>query len=70
MGRGVAGRRDTAGDASHNVAGLAPIARPNARVLVLGSAPSVLSLQKGEYYGNPQNESWPAMAELLGRPPG
>jgi hypoxanthine-DNA glycosylase len=39
-------------------------------VLVLGSAPSVLSLQKGEYYGNPQNAFWRVMAQLLGRPPG
>ena len=39
-------------------------------MLVLGSAPSVLSLQKGEYYGNPQNAFWRVMAEVLGRPPG
>jgi hypoxanthine-DNA glycosylase len=39
-------------------------------VLVLGSAPSVLSLRKGEYYGNPRNAFWRVMAELLGRPPG
>jgi hypoxanthine-DNA glycosylase len=54
----------------HNVAGLAPIARADARVLVLGSAPSVLSLRKGEYYGNPRNAFWPVMAELLDRPCG
>lgn len=39
-------------------------------MLVLGSAPSVLSLQKGEYYGNPQNAFWPVLAELLRRPAG
>jgi TDG/mug DNA glycosylase family protein len=39
-------------------------------VLVLGSAPSILSLQKQEYYGNPRNAFWPLMAELLGRPAG
>jgi len=39
-------------------------------VLVLGSAPSVLSLQKGEYYGNPRNAFWRVMEELLGRPTG
>jgi double-stranded uracil-DNA glycosylase len=54
----------------HSVAGLPLIAAPDARVLVLGSAPSVLSLQKQEYYGNPRNAFWPLMAELLGRPPG
>jgi hypoxanthine-DNA glycosylase len=46
------------------------IAAPDARVLVLGSAPSVLSLQKQQYYGNPQNAFWRLMAELLGRPAG
>lgn len=56
--------------APHNVAGLPLISRPDARVLLLGSAPSVLSLQKGEYYGNPRNAFWPVMAELLGVPPG
>jgi double-stranded uracil-DNA glycosylase len=56
--------------APHNVAGLPPIAGADATVLVLGSALSVLSLQKGEYYGNPQNAFWRIMAELLGRPPG
>ena len=62
------GRTGTAG--VHNVDGLPPIAAPDARVLVLGSAPSVLSLQKGEYYGNPQNGFWRIMAELLDRPTG
>ena len=52
------------------VAGLPLVAAPGARVLVLGSAPSVLSLQKGEYYGNPQNTFWRIMAGLLGRPSG
>jgi hypoxanthine-DNA glycosylase len=54
----------------HNVAGLPLIAGPDARVLVLGSAPSVLSLREGEYYGNPRNAFWPVMTELLDRPPG
>ena len=39
-------------------------------MLVLGSAPSALSLQRQEYYGNPRNAFWPLMAELLGRPTG
>jgi TDG/mug DNA glycosylase family protein len=54
----------------HSVAGLPLIAAPDGRVLVLGSAPSVLSLQKQEYYGNPRNAFWPLMAELLERPAG
>lgn len=54
----------------HSVAGLPLIAAPDARVLVLGSAPSLLSLQRQEYCGNPRNAFWPLMAELLGRPAG
>ena len=54
----------------HSVAGLPLIATPDARVLVLGSAPSVLSLQHGQYYGNPRNAFWPVVAELLDRCPG
>ena len=54
----------------HDVRGFAPIAAADARVLVLGSAPSVVSLQRGEYFGNPRNAFWPVMAELLGRPAG
>ena len=62
---------DLGGDpAANSVAGLPLIAAPDARVLVLGSAPSLLSLQRQEYYGNPRNAFWPLMAELLGQPAG
>lgn len=47
------------------VTGLPPLAAPDARVLILGSLPSRLSLQKQEYYGNPQNAFWPLMGKLL-----
>ncbi|MDD1694391.1 MAG: DNA-deoxyinosine glycosylase [Methanoregula sp.] len=44
--------------------GLAPLtAEP--RVLILGSFPSVLSLEKQEYYGNPKNQFWAVMAEIF-----
>jgi hypoxanthine-DNA glycosylase len=36
-------------------------------VLVLGSAPSVLSLERGQYYANPRNAFWRVMTELLDR---
>lgn len=36
--------------------------------LILGSFPSVRSLEKREYYGNPQNHFWKIVAECLGQP--
>ena len=48
--------------------GFAPIADKNSRILILGSMPSVASLRKGQYYGNPQNAFWRLMAELLNEP--
>lgn len=54
---------------SERVSGFAPIAAPDARVLILGSLPSRLSLQKQEYYGNPQNAFWRLMGELVGAGP-
>ena len=46
--------------------GFAPIAGSGARVLVLGSLPSVKSVEKQQYYGHPQNAFWRVMDELFG----
>jgi len=46
--------------------GLPPIAGPGARVLILGSFPSVASLARGEYYGNPRNQFWQVTEALFG----
>lgn len=48
--------------------GLAPVTGSEPRVLILGSFPSVLSLEKREYYGNPKNRFWAIMEELFGVP--
>ncbi len=46
--------------------GFAPVVDHTARLLILGSFPSVLSLESGQYYGNPRNAFWPITAELFG----
>lgn len=50
--------------------GFPPVATPAARVLILGSLPGRLSLERGEYYANPQNAFWKIIgARIDGLPP-
>lgn len=49
--------------------GLPPIAGPDARLLILGNMPSVMSLAAGEYYGNPRNAFWRIAGALFGFEP-
>jgi hypoxanthine-DNA glycosylase len=46
--------------------GLPPLIDDRAKLLILGSFPSEMSLVKQEYYGNPQNHFWPVMEALFG----
>jgi hypoxanthine-DNA glycosylase len=46
--------------------GFPPILGPGARVLVLGSLPSVKSIELRQYYGHPRNAFWSIMGELFG----
>lgn len=48
--------------------GLGPLTGPGPRVIILGSFPSVLSLEKQEYYGNPRNRFWAMMEEIFSVP--
>jgi hypoxanthine-DNA glycosylase len=46
--------------------GFPPIVDDDARLLILGSFPSVQSLAVRQYYGNPRNAFWPITGELFG----
>jgi hypoxanthine-DNA glycosylase len=46
--------------------GFPPTVDDDARLLILGSFPSVGSLAVCQYYGNPRNAFWPITGELFG----
>ncbi|MBP8925721.1 MAG: DNA-deoxyinosine glycosylase [Pseudomonadales bacterium] len=46
--------------------GLAPIAGPSARILILGSMPGAASLAQQSYYAHPANAFWSLLGSVLG----
>jgi hypoxanthine-DNA glycosylase len=46
--------------------GFPPVVDDDARLLILGSFPSVRSLAARHYYGNPRNAFWPITSALFG----
>ena len=45
-----------------------PIAAEDCKVLILGSMPSVTSLERHQYYGHKQNDFWPMMFAFFEQP--
>ena len=47
-------------------AGLPPIARPDARLFILGSLPGDASLSARRYYAHPSNQFWRLLGQAIG----
>ncbi len=46
-----------------------PIYTPQARILIVGSMPSVKSLEQAQYYAHPRNAFWRILFDVFSEPP-
>lgn len=46
-----------------------PVFAPDARVMIVGSMPSVKSLEMAQYYAHPRNAFWPILFDVFGAEP-
>jgi TDG/mug DNA glycosylase family protein len=49
--------------------GFSPVGSDKPRILILGSFPSIKSLERGEYYGHERNHFWTLLGSMLGFDP-
>jgi len=49
----------------NSISSFTPIANENAKILILGSMPSDVSLQEQQYYAHQRNAFWPIMSSLF-----
>lgn len=66
--RGILARRGAGGSPTRLTHPFEPVWAPDARVLVLGSYPSVGSVENGGYCGHPSNGLWKILAEVFKTP--
>jgi TDG/mug DNA glycosylase family protein len=52
-----------------HVEGFPPLARADARILILGSMPGIASVKLNQYYGHPRNAFWRILGEVAGFDP-
>ncbi|QOP45576.1 DNA-deoxyinosine glycosylase [Sulfurimonas paralvinellae] len=44
---------------------LKPVIFPDSKILILGSFPSIKSLEEGFYYAHPRNQFWPILSQIF-----
>jgi len=50
------------------ITGFPPISHKQAKILILGSMPSEMSILKQQYYGHQRNVFWPIMLTMFNKP--